>query len=77
MRLFPDLFGIAGLIWTLRSGGADFIFIPERPPKADVWEDYMCDEIKKVITKFFALRVSHHSHICSTGRSGNARLSLS
>lgn len=29
-------------------GGADFIFIPERPPKVDVWEDHMYDEIKRV-----------------------------
>ncbi|KAF9524827.1 6-phosphofructokinase [Crepidotus variabilis] len=27
------------------AGGADFIFIPERPPKTDPWEDQMCAEI--------------------------------
>ncbi|KAH7907937.1 phosphofructokinase-domain-containing protein [Hygrophoropsis aurantiaca] len=29
------------------SAGADFIFIPERPPKADPWEDEMCEEIQR------------------------------
>ncbi|KAF8896399.1 PFK protein [Infundibulicybe gibba] len=28
------------------SGGADFIFIPERPPKAMPWEDEMCAAIR-------------------------------
>ena len=35
-------------VHTRNSGGADFIFIPERPPKADPWEDELCSEIKKV-----------------------------
>lgn len=30
------------------SGGADFIFIPERPPKVMPWEDDMCAEIHRV-----------------------------
>ncbi|KAF9450349.1 6-phosphofructokinase [Macrolepiota fuliginosa MF-IS2] len=29
------------------AGGADFIFIPERPPKVNPWEDEMCLEIQK------------------------------
>lgn len=29
------------------AGGADFIFIPERPPTADSWEDEMCAQIHK------------------------------
>ncbi|KAF8485930.1 6-phosphofructokinase [Russula ochroleuca] len=29
------------------SSGADFIFIPERPPKADPWEDEMCQIITR------------------------------
>ncbi|ESK88789.1 6-phosphofructokinase [Moniliophthora roreri MCA 2997] len=29
------------------SGGADFIFIPERPPTADSWEDEMCECIHR------------------------------
>ncbi|KAI0049738.1 6-phosphofructokinase [Auriscalpium vulgare] len=29
------------------SSGADFVFIPERPPQADPWEDMMCDAIKR------------------------------
>ncbi|KAF5377378.1 hypothetical protein D9757_008030 [Collybiopsis confluens] len=29
------------------SGGADFVFIPERPPTAEHWEDEMCDTIKQ------------------------------
>ena len=31
-----------------RSGGADFILIPEHPPEADPWEDLMCETIKRV-----------------------------
>lgn len=30
------------------AGGADFIFIPERPPVTDSWEDEMCASIQKV-----------------------------
>ena len=30
------------------SGGADFIFIPERPPKVMPWEGEMCAEIHRV-----------------------------
>lgn len=30
------------------SSGADFVFIPEKPPTADSWEDEMCDIIKAV-----------------------------
>lgn len=30
------------------SAGADFIFIPERPPTAESWEDEMCEAIHKV-----------------------------
>ncbi|EGO24314.1 hypothetical protein SERLADRAFT_361445 [Serpula lacrymans var. lacrymans S7.9] len=29
------------------SAGADFIFIPERPPETNPWEDEMCDAIKR------------------------------
>ncbi|KDQ15963.1 hypothetical protein BOTBODRAFT_31417 [Botryobasidium botryosum FD-172 SS1] len=29
------------------SAGADFIFIPERPPKAMPWEDEMCEVVRK------------------------------
>ncbi|KAI0309918.1 phosphofructokinase domain-containing protein [Amylostereum chailletii] len=29
------------------SSGADFIFIPERPPVANPWEDEMCEAIKR------------------------------
>ena len=31
------------------SVGADFIFIPERPPSKDPWESEMCDAIQRVI----------------------------
>lgn len=30
------------------AGGADFIFIPERPPQAMPWEDEMCNAIHRV-----------------------------
>lgn len=30
------------------SGGADFIFIPERPPLHDPWEDQMCEAVERV-----------------------------
>ncbi|THH20722.1 hypothetical protein EW146_g662 [Bondarzewia mesenterica] len=29
------------------SAGADFIFIPERPPKVNPWEDELCEAIKR------------------------------
>ncbi|KAI5828599.1 6-phosphofructokinase [Schizophyllum commune Tattone D] len=29
------------------SGGADFLFIPERPPTVNPWEDEMCEAIKR------------------------------
>lgn len=32
----------------LDSAGADFIFIPERPPEGNPWEDEMCDSIQRV-----------------------------
>jgi hypothetical protein len=33
---------------TIYSAGADFIFIPERPPTAMPWEDEMCAQIHRV-----------------------------
>ena len=39
------------LILKKRSGGADFIFIPERPPRTMPWEDNMCAEIHRVSDK--------------------------
>lgn len=30
------------------SAGADFIFIPERPPQSNPWEDEMCENIQRV-----------------------------
>ncbi|KAF9468115.1 phosphofructokinase domain-containing protein [Collybia nuda] len=33
------------------AGGADFIFIPERPPKGKPWEDEMCAAIQDAIGK--------------------------
>ncbi len=36
------------ILCVLPSSGADFIFIPERPPKADPWEDEMCEIIHRV-----------------------------
>ena len=34
----------------ISSAGADFIFIPERPPHGDPWEDEMCEAIQRVAT---------------------------
>ena len=39
------------LILKKRSGEADFIFIPERPPRTMPWEDNMCAEINRVSDK--------------------------
>ena len=36
------------LLIVLDSAGADFLFIPERPPKSNPWEDEMCDSIQRV-----------------------------
>ena len=48
-------------------GGADFIFIPERPPAGDIWEDQMCDEIKRVSCPLhfvtFLLIASQHRQV--------------
>ena len=33
---------------VLNSTGADYIFIPEQPPKGDKWEDEMCEVLKAV-----------------------------
>jgi len=33
---------------VLFSGGADFTFIPEKPPTTMPWEDAMCAEIHRV-----------------------------
>ena len=30
------------------STGADFVFLPEQPPKVDDWEDKMCRTLKNV-----------------------------
>ena len=30
------------------SAGADFVFIPERPPDAGSWEDEMCNAVRSV-----------------------------
>ena len=39
---------IDAIDYDFPSSGADFIFIPERPPNADPWEDEMCDIIQRV-----------------------------
>ena len=48
--MFPDRMTLdrTYLLTTVLSSGADFVFIPERPPKADPWEDEMCAIIHKV-----------------------------
>jgi 6-phosphofructokinase 1 len=35
-------------IYLSDSVGADFIFIPERPPSENPWEDQMCQAIHRV-----------------------------
>lgn len=41
----------------IASAGADFIFIPERPPHGDPWEDEMCEAIQRVATFHLSLEV--------------------
>ena len=51
VRFVHHLFIPREIIFTehvFPSSGADFIFIPERPPKADPWEDEMCEIIHRV-----------------------------
>ena len=36
----------------LCSTGADFIFIPERPPEMDDWESEMCDVLQRVNLRY-------------------------
>lgn len=33
---------------AFRSTGADYIFIPERPPATEDWESEMCDVLQRV-----------------------------
>jgi len=61
-------------IWY--SGGADFIFIPERPPTADVWEDHMCDEIQRVCIGLFAHVVFSHLEFVSQHRQVGKRKTI-
>lgn len=44
---------LTSLSLIFRSGGADFIFIPERPPEGDPWEDEMCNAIKQVTAFYY------------------------
>jgi 6-phosphofructokinase 1 len=37
------------------STGADFIFLPERPPEVGKWEKEMCDVIEKVESPFYGI----------------------
>jgi hypothetical protein len=48
--LYPDrtILSRAYRLTAILSSGADFIFIPERPPNVDPWEDEMCEIIQKV-----------------------------
>ncbi|CAK5283795.1 unnamed protein product [Mycena citricolor] len=39
--------GWLALLAGVASGGADFLFIPERPPTSQPWEDEMCAAIQK------------------------------
>jgi hypothetical protein len=48
---------------NLASAGADFIFIPERPPHGDPWEDDMCEAIQRVATFHLYLEVIQFSSI--------------
>jgi hypothetical protein len=41
-------FSIEHILTAVLSSGADFVFIPERPPKVNPWEDEMCEIIQKV-----------------------------
>ncbi|PFH52956.1 hypothetical protein AMATHDRAFT_55841 [Amanita thiersii Skay4041] len=45
------------------AGGADFIFLPERPPKADCWEDEMCAAIQHV-SHTISIRSLIHANYC-------------
>lgn len=45
--LFFQLWGLQVINFE-DSGGADFIFIPEQPPKSMPWEDEMCAAIHRV-----------------------------
>lgn len=58
------------------ASGADFIFIPERPPIADPWEDEMCEKIHRVYY-CYKVRIIVTESATSTAKSGNARRSSS
>jgi hypothetical protein len=52
------------------STGADFVFLPEKPPSDDDWQTAMCDRLTRVfVTKMIGLRmtiVNVHAYTCFT-----------
>jgi hypothetical protein len=50
---------------VLDSTGADYIFIPEQPPKGDKWEDEMC-EVLKAVSGGVVLGARSQSHTSNT-----------
>ena len=56
------------------AAGADFIFIPERPPVAEPWEDDMCSSIQKVSCLTSKRYADNSMHDYSIGKSENGRL---
>lgn len=48
--------GWLGLMAAIATG-ADYLFIPEDPPKTDDWQSEMCEVIKRVGAQLCALHL--------------------
>jgi 6-phosphofructokinase 1 len=60
---------------VFHSSGADFVFIPERPPAVDPWEDEMCEAIQRVSPSIASLNQRLVNTILSIARLASAGLS--
>jgi hypothetical protein len=43
-------------VFVFYSTGADFVFLPEKPPTDDDWETAMCDRLARVCIRRIEIR---------------------
>lgn len=54
VRWAPHPYYRIPVLTSERSSGADFIFIPERPPQTESWQDEMCTMVQRVrVSSYF------------------------
>lgn len=54
VRWAPYPYCYTPVLTSERSSGADFIFIPERPPQTESWQDEMCKMVQRVrVSSYF------------------------